>query len=84
MLLIDDDAGDEPSGAQNDAPRPDLVLLDVQRPKYDGRHILETVKSDSALCDIPIVVLSTSAAEEDILRNRFEVNGSGNSACRAA
>ncbi|WP_327188427.1 response regulator [Streptomyces xinghaiensis] len=51
------------------APRPDLILLDLNLPKYDGRQVLEQVKSDSELSTIPVVVLTTSAAEEDILRS---------------
>ncbi|MFB8752557.1 response regulator [Streptomyces parvulus] len=51
------------------APRPDLILLDLNLPKYDGRQVLEQIKSDSELSDIPVVVLTTSAAEEDILRS---------------
>lgn len=56
-------------GAHASAPRPDLVLLDLNLPKYDGRQVLEQVKSDPELCDIPVVVLTTSSAEEDILRS---------------
>ncbi|UYP20384.1 response regulator [Rhodococcus sp. Z13] len=56
-------------GAHADAPRPDLILLDLNLPKYDGRQVLEKVKSDEDLTDIPVVVLTTSAAEEDILRS---------------
>ncbi|WP_422746881.1 response regulator [Mycobacterium sp. WMMD1722] len=52
-----------------DAPRPDLILLDLNLPKYDGRQLLETVKSDPDLSHIPVVVLTTSSAEEDILRS---------------
>lgn len=52
-----------------DAPRPDLVLLDLNLPKYDGRQVLEQIKSDPELKHIPVVVLTTSAAEEDILRS---------------
>ena len=52
-----------------DAPRPDLILLDLNLPKYDGRQLLETIKSDADLCHIPVVVLTTSSAEEDILRS---------------
>lgn len=56
-------------GAHADAPRPDLILLDLNLPKYDGRQLLEKVKSDADLCDIPIVVLTTSSAQEDVLRS---------------
>ncbi|MDQ0408440.1 response regulator [Streptomyces sp. NPDC048232] len=52
-----------------EAPRPDLILLDLNLPKYDGRQVLEQIKSDPELSDIPVVVLTTSAAEEDILRS---------------
>ena len=52
-----------------DAPRPDLILLDLNLPKYDGRQLLEKIKSDPDLCHIPVVVLTTSRAEEDILRS---------------
>lgn len=48
--------------------RPDLVLLDLNLPKRDGREVLEEVKNDPDLRRIPIVVLTTSKAEEDILR----------------
>ncbi|MER5769746.1 response regulator [Streptomyces sp. NPDC001985] len=51
------------------APRPDLILLDLNLPKYDGRQVLEKIKSDAELSHIPVVVLTTSAAEEDILRS---------------
>jgi CheY-like chemotaxis protein len=56
-------------GAHRDAARPDLILLDLNLPKYDGRQLLQKVKSDPDLCHIPIVVLTTSSAEEDILRS---------------
>ncbi|MBB2990277.1 CheY-like chemotaxis protein [Mycolicibacterium iranicum] len=56
-------------GEYAQAPRPDLVLLDLNLPKYDGRQLLEQIKSDPQLCDIPVVVLTTSSAEEDILRS---------------
>lgn len=56
-------------GEYTTAPRPDLILLDLNLPKYDGRQVLEKIKSDQDLQDIPVVVLTTSAAEEDILRS---------------
>lgn len=56
-------------GPFQDAPRPDLVLLDLNLPKYDGRQLLEKIKSDPDLARIPVVVLTTSSAEEDILRS---------------
>lgn len=56
-------------GEYTDAPRPDLVLLDLNLPKYDGRQVLEQIKGDPELCLIPVVVLTTSSAEEDILRS---------------
>jgi CheY-like chemotaxis protein len=49
--------------------RPDLILLDLNLPRKDGREVLAEVKSDPALRTIPIVVLTTSKAEEDILRS---------------
>ncbi|GAB2632321.1 response regulator [Nocardia goodfellowii] len=52
-----------------DAPQPDLILLDLNLPRYDGRQVLEKIKSDPDLSHIPVVVLTTSAAEEDILRS---------------
>ena len=56
-------------GEYQDAPRPDLILLDLNLPKYDGRQLLEKIKSDPDLSRIPVVVLTTSSAEEDILRS---------------
>jgi CheY-like chemotaxis protein len=56
-------------GPYKDAPRPDLILLDLNLPKYDGRQLLEKIKNDDSLCHIPVVVLTTSAAEEDILKS---------------
>ena len=52
-----------------DAPRPDLILLDLNLPKRDGREVLEEIKKDEDLGRIPVVVLTTSAADEDILRS---------------
>ncbi|MBT2429550.1 response regulator [Streptomyces sp. ISL-112] len=56
-------------GRHTGAPRPDLILLDLNLPKYDGRQILQKIKSDEDLAHIPVVVLTTSSAEEDILRS---------------
>ncbi|MFE6760908.1 response regulator [Streptomyces sp. NBC_01423] len=56
-------------GAHTGAPRPDLILLDLNLPKYDGRQVLEQIKQDPELALIPVVVLTTSSAEEDILRS---------------
>ena len=56
-------------GVHANAPTPDLILLDLNLPRYDGRQLLEAIKSDADLCHIPVVVLTTSAAEEDILRS---------------
>jgi CheY-like chemotaxis protein len=55
--------------AHADAVRPDLILLDLNLPKYDGRQVLQRIKSDPDLATIPVVVLTTSSAEEDILRS---------------
>ncbi len=51
------------------APRPDLVLLDLNLPRKDGREVLAEIKADDGLAAIPVVVLTTSEAEEDILRS---------------
>ena len=51
------------------ATRPDLILLDLNLPKRDGHQVLADIKSDADLRRIPVVVLSTSAADEDILRS---------------
>lgn len=56
-------------GEHADVPQPDLILLDLNLPKYDGRQVLEQIKSDPELSHIPVVVLTTSSAEEDILRS---------------
>ncbi|MBX7057066.1 MAG: response regulator [Leptospirales bacterium] len=52
-----------------DAPRPDLVLLDLNLPRRDGREVLAAVKDSADLRTIPVVVLTTSQAEQDILRS---------------
>ena len=48
---------------------PDLILLDLNLPRRDGREVLKEIKKDEELCRIPVVVLTTSAADEDILRS---------------
>ena len=55
-------------GRFGEAPRPDLILLDLNLPKKDGREVLAELKSDPALRCIPVVVLTTSRADEDVLR----------------
>ena len=52
-----------------DAARPDLVLLDLNLPRLSGREVLEIVKADPGLLRIPIVILTTSESEEDVLRS---------------
>ena len=56
-------------GRHAEAPRPDLVLLDLNLPKKDGREVLEEIKQDAGLQNIPVVILTTSQAEEDVLRS---------------
>jgi CheY-like chemotaxis protein len=51
-----------------DAPRPDLIMLDLNLPKKDGREVLAEIKADEALKTIPVVVLTTSRADQDVLR----------------
>jgi len=55
-------------GKWRDAPRPDIILLDLNLPKKDGREVLQDIKSDDTLKRIPVVVLTTSKAEEDVLK----------------
>lgn len=56
-------------GRYSEAPRPDLILLDLNLPKKDGREVLADIKSDESLRTIPVVVLTISQAEEDILKS---------------
>jgi CheY-like chemotaxis protein len=51
------------------APRPDLILLDLNMPRKDGREALHEIKADPALRRIPVVVLTTSKTEQDVLRS---------------
>jgi len=57
------------AGETGKAPRPGLILLDLNMPKIDGREALRVIKSDKTLLDIPVVVLSTSGLEQDIVRS---------------
>jgi len=62
-------------GIHVDAPRPDLILLDLNLPKIDGREVLAHIKSDASLRSIPIIVLTTSDAEVDIVKSyRLQAN----------
>lgn len=56
-------------GELGKAPRPGLILLDLNMPTMDGREALKVIKEDPAISDIPIVVLSTSSLDEDIIRS---------------
>lgn len=60
-------------GKYADAPRPDLILLDLNLPKKDGRDVLAQIKADPSLKLIPVIVLTTSAAERDIFKT-YELN----------
>lgn len=55
-------------GQYTDAPRPDLILLDLNMPRMDGREVLVEIKKDPSLRRIPVVVLTTSDAEQDVLK----------------
>jgi CheY-like chemotaxis protein len=56
-------------GAHANAPRPDLILLDLNLPKMDGREVLAHIKADDSLKTIPTVILTTSDAEADIVKS---------------
>jgi len=63
------------AGEPGKAPRPGLILLDLNMPKMDGREALKAIKEDPTLQDIPVVVLSTSRLDEDLVRSyRLGVN----------
>jgi two-component system, chemotaxis family, response regulator Rcp1 len=53
----------------SNAPRPDLILLDLNLPKKDGREVLFEIKNDKKLKNIPVIILTTSQAEEDITKS---------------
>ena len=56
-------------GEYQDAPTPDLIFLDLNLPKKDGREVLEEIKADPQLRRVPVIVLTSSGAEEDIVRS---------------
>ena len=56
-------------GKHSEAPRPDIILLDLNLPKKDGREVLSSIKNDDRFKQIPVVILTTSEAEEDVLRS---------------
>jgi len=56
-------------GRNVDVPRPDLILLDLNLPKKSGREVLKEIKDDPILMSIPVVILTTSASEQDVLRS---------------
>ena len=56
-------------GSHAKAPRPDLVLLDLNLPKMDGREVLAHIKADGSLKTIPVIILTTSVAEVDIVKS---------------
>jgi two-component system, chemotaxis family, response regulator Rcp1 len=56
-------------GANVDAPRPDMILLDLNLPRMDGRAVLASIKEDDGLKTIPTVILTTSEAEADIRKS---------------
>jgi two-component system, chemotaxis family, response regulator Rcp1 len=55
-------------GEYASVPRPEVILLDLNLPRMDGREVLEAIKADPDLMTIPVVVLTTSSAEQDIIR----------------
>jgi len=60
-------------GGYEQAPRPDVILLDLDLPGIDGRDVLAEIKSDETLRRIPVVILTSSKAEEDVLRS-YDLN----------
>jgi len=56
-------------GIHADAPRPDIILLDLNLPKMDGREVLAHIKEDASLKTIPTVILTTSESEADIVKS---------------
>ena len=62
-------------GKHGKAPRPDIILLDLNLPKKDGREVLAAIKGDPRFKQIPVVILTTSEAEEDVLKS-YELHAS--------
>ena len=60
-------------GKHKDAPRPDIILLDLNLPKKDGREVLAEIKSNHGLKTIPVVIISSSEAEQDIIKS-YDLN----------
>lgn len=60
----------------SDFPKPDIILLDINMPKKDGRQVLADLKADPDLCRIPVIVLTSSEAEEDI-KQSYDLQASG-------
>jgi CheY-like chemotaxis protein len=63
-------------GKYVNAPRPDLILLDLNMPKKDGREVLAEIKTDEGLRCIPVVILTTSGADEDIFK-AYDLHANG-------
>ena len=55
-------------GAYADAPRPDLILLDLNMPRMNGQEVLAEIVADEALCNLPVIVLTTSTGDEEIVK----------------
>jgi len=55
-------------GTHSQAPRPDLILLDLNMPRKDGQEVLAEIKADASLASIPVVVLTTSNSKDDVVR----------------
>jgi two-component system, chemotaxis family, response regulator Rcp1 len=73
LLIVASDGIEAMSILRSEASRPDLVLLDLNIPRMDGRQVLAEIKADPSLKRIPVVVLTTSKAEEDIVRT-YDLN----------
>lgn len=63
-------------GEYADVARPDIILLDINLPKKSGKEVLKEIKEDEALCAIPVIVLSSSKAEQDVVKT-YELHANG-------